>query len=338
MKRIWFIIILLGLLASACAPQGSGMPATGGSTPTPESTPTTEPTTGQPTPEPTQGHIPVDLPPAQLAAIKALADELGIGTEEIQILSVEDVNWPDGCLGVVRMGVMCTQQIVPGFSIILQANGEKYEYHTNADGSVVVKSPLTNAEAPQKAAQQVLARLLGIDPASINVASSHPIEWGDACLGVAQPGVVCAQMVTPGFIILLEANGKQYELHTNEDGSLVVDGAVALSWHREGGIAGFCDDLVIYDAGEVRAAECTSNGKTWSGSLRDLASAEELTKYNAWLAKYATVTVNMDDGGTADAMKVTLNLNGSGHAQPTGAEKQEMVAWAQALYAKLNAK
>jgi len=327
MKKIWFTIIIFGLLVAACAPQSSGMPQTGGSTPTSE-----------PSPQPTQGHIPVDLSPAQLAALKALEDELGISAEKIQILSVEAVNWPNGCLGVVHMGVMCTQQIVPGFRIVLEANGEKYEFHTNQDGSVVIKSPLTNAEAPQKSAQQELAKLLGISPDEILVVSSTPIEWSDACLGVAQPGISCAQGVTPGFILLLEANGKQYEFHTNEDGSVVVNGGVNLSWHREGGIAGFCDDLVIYDAGDVRAADCKSAGNTWSGSLKDLASKEELGQYNSWLEKFGTVTVSADDGDVADAMKVTLTLNGSGHGHPSEAEKQEMIAWAQAIYGKLNLK
>ncbi len=111
-----------------------------------------------------------------------------------------------------------------------------------------------------------------------------------------------------------------------------------LTWHREGGIAGFCDDLAILTTGEVRASNCKSNGKTSIGNLKDLISADEMTKFNSWLDKFASVSINSGDNATADAMKVSLILNGNGHAQPTEAEQQEMVNWAQALYTKLSTK
>src|SRR5262249_19597338 len=82
--------------------------------------------------------IPVDIPPAQRAVIAALAAQLGIPADQIRVVSSEAVTWQDGCLGVVRMGVMCIQGHVQGFRIILRANGAQYEYHTNQDGSVLV--------------------------------------------------------------------------------------------------------------------------------------------------------------------------------------------------------
>ena len=73
-------------------------------------------------------------------ALKARADlvkRLQIDPDTIQLVSVEAVEWPDGCLGVQTPGVMCTMVITPGYRVILEAGGKQYEYHTDASGDVV---------------------------------------------------------------------------------------------------------------------------------------------------------------------------------------------------------
>jgi hypothetical protein len=49
----------------------------------------------------------------------------------------------------------------------------------------------------------------------ITVVSTEPMQWPDACLGVSTPGTVCAQVITPGFKIVLEHDGTQYEYHSD---------------------------------------------------------------------------------------------------------------------------
>jgi hypothetical protein len=332
--------MLFGLLVAACAP-APGVPGNGDATGTPEAappqaSPTAEPMVEptQPTGQPTEG----ESAAAEQAALEALAKELGIGTDEIEVVSVEAVQWRDSCLGIVRIDALCAQGIVPGFRIILSANDTEYEYHTNADGGTMVKSPLPEAGAPLEAAQVALAEDLGIETGEIEVVSSYPIEWPNACLGVARPGEACAEVITPGYLIVLQAGGKQYEYHTNADGSIIQAGEVELSWHREGGIAGFCDDLFVFTTGEIQASQCSGAGQAWNGSLRETLSAEELGQYNAWLEKFGPVTIEMGDEAVADAMKVSLFLKGRGSAQPTEADQQELLAWAQDLYTKLNQK
>lgn len=67
--------------------------------------------------------------------------------------------------------------------------------------------------------QQQLARQLAIDPQSVSVLSVEATNWPDSCLGAEQPGEMCAAVITPGFKITLDADGQDYVLHTNEDGS-----------------------------------------------------------------------------------------------------------------------
>jgi hypothetical protein len=139
-KSIFALLITLSLL-SACAqstPTGVYPPPV--SIPVTPTTiavypgPTSVPTVVPPTPT----HIPVDLTPAQMAAIQAVSDKYNIPVDQVQITSTEAKTWPSGCLGVVIPGVMCTNMIVQGFSIKLEANGQQFEIHTNQDGTSVV--------------------------------------------------------------------------------------------------------------------------------------------------------------------------------------------------------
>jgi len=70
-----------------------------------------------------------------------LADKLNIHQETIQLVNSQAVQWPDSCLGVQTPGSMCAMHVVDGFKIILSANGQTYEVHTNQDGSESVLVP-----------------------------------------------------------------------------------------------------------------------------------------------------------------------------------------------------
>jgi len=142
-KKLVVSLLSWGLLLAACGPQVTPVVTQ----PVPTTVPTTQPTTvptDVPTtipvtqPEPTGTPIHVDLTPAQLAAMQALAQQLQIPVEQITLVSTEAVDWPDGCLGVVLPNVSCLQAITPGFRIIFSVNGQAYEYHTNQDGSGVI--------------------------------------------------------------------------------------------------------------------------------------------------------------------------------------------------------
>lgn len=82
-------------------------------------------------------------------------------------------------------------------------------------------SPDANAGSPADRARADLAQRLNVDPSGIVVVSSEPVDWPDACLGIQSPDVMCAQVITPGYKIILEVDGKQYEYHTNDSGSTV---------------------------------------------------------------------------------------------------------------------
>ncbi len=87
---------------------------------------------------------PADLPQAAVNARQALATRLGLDLDLlIDVVSVEEVEWPDSCLGVSSPDVMCAQIVTPGYRIGLEYAGLKYEYHTDLSGERVVAAPLT---------------------------------------------------------------------------------------------------------------------------------------------------------------------------------------------------
>lgn len=78
--------------------------------------------------------------PAVAAAREVLAKQLRITLDAIQVVSVEEVQWPDGCLGVRTPGVFCIQIVVPGYRVVLEADGRRYTYHTDLEGRQVVRA------------------------------------------------------------------------------------------------------------------------------------------------------------------------------------------------------
>lgn len=80
---------------------------------TPTPTPSTKPPTG----------------PAALA-VSDLATRLGETDAEIEVVSQEEVTWPDSSLGCPKPGMMYAQVLTPGLRIVLSAGGKRYEYHS----------------------------------------------------------------------------------------------------------------------------------------------------------------------------------------------------------------
>jgi len=59
------------------------------------------------------------------------------------------------------------------------------------------------------------AAQLGVDPSTVQVVQAERTEWPDAGLGCPRPGEFYAQVVTPGYLVIVEANDTQLEYHTD---------------------------------------------------------------------------------------------------------------------------
>ena len=57
---------------------------------------------------------------------------------------------------------------------------------------------------------------------AIAILEASQQEWPDGALGCAAPGMNYMQMVTPGYRVRLQANGRSYEYHSDLKGRFVL--------------------------------------------------------------------------------------------------------------------
>jgi len=322
MRKYLIILIIMILMLAACAPQAA---------------PTEQPVPTNNDSYPNDSYPNDGLTPAQLAAITALSQVLNLPSSQIVLISTEAMEWPDGCLGVHRIDVMCTQAIVPGYKIVLEANGRTYEVHTNEAGTTVVVVPdVANTGPLEEIVIKQLASNLGLKEDAISVVSTSDVEFSDSCLGVAMQDVLCAQVITPGKIIVLESEGVQYTYHVSEDASLVQPATLALTWSRQGGIAGFCDSLTVFLSGELYGNKCKAEPNGALGTFASLLTEEERQQFDAWVKELGQVTLDASDPkGVSDAMEVKLAFYGLGTGSLTDEDEQALMNWAQTVFQKL---
>ena len=78
------------------------------------------------------------LPPvAVIKARQALADTLGIGVENVEIVSHEPAEWSDSCLGLGGPAESCLMAMVPGWKVELSADGKLYTARTDELGDAI---------------------------------------------------------------------------------------------------------------------------------------------------------------------------------------------------------
>jgi hypothetical protein len=86
-------------------------------------------------PPPTIGEIPAEI----LETLHADArDRAGQPNAVITLIRAEAVQWPDGSLGCPQPDMMYTQAIVPGYWVVLELDGESFDYRVSERGGFVL--------------------------------------------------------------------------------------------------------------------------------------------------------------------------------------------------------
>lgn len=308
---VFLTLILATLLLGACATAGS-----------PDSTDTPggpTPPAGNETPgadeTPSLGNIPSEASNAVEAAIEKLADQLGVDLSSVTVVSVEQKDWPDACLGAAGPEEMCAQVITPGYLVVLEVNGARYEVRTDLTGGNVRIVPGAVGEA-----LETLAGKLGLDTNALQTLSVERMEWSDACLGVRAPKEVCAQVITPGYRVELQANGKTYVYHTDESGQKVVlaefplpeTGSAPLVWSEFDELG--CQLLVV-DTDQVTFGPCEGDLTTIPFPL-DLNNSD----LGTFIEQFGSFEVDVAGG--------KLKFQGQGTETATPAQQRMIAEWA----------
>ncbi len=76
------------------------------------------------------------------------------------------------------------------------------------------------AESLLRLARADLAQRLGVSAGDVTVVSISARDFSDASMGVPQAGQMYAQVITPGYVIVLAVHGQEYTYHGS--GSRIV--------------------------------------------------------------------------------------------------------------------
>lgn len=291
-------------------------------------------------------------------AIQMLAQRLDLDPAQIEIVSIDEVDWPDACLGVELPGRVCATVITPGYKIILEVNSRQYEVHTDRSGGNILL-----ASAPQPGiGELLLVWKSAARPCQMVEVGKYGAAAGD-CGGVLlQSPFTSAERVNE-----LKAFINTYQSFTSETaaGEVTFTGqgdrtastseqrsiaewskivyleavngrsetatGTVFTWHREGGIAGFCDDLVVSRSGMASAASCKGTTGIFLGDFR--LNSTQLDQLYKYLDTYQTGEIYREDNpGGADDLKATLSFSGTGDLPLTEIIEKELLEFASKLY------
>jgi len=90
-----------------------------------------------------------------------------------------------------------------------------------ADGVLPEPDRTDEEDLAIEAAFAAFEEMDGPPSSELDVSGVTTVDWPNACLGVETPGVACAQVITPGFIVFLSGAAGDYEFHTDANGNAV---------------------------------------------------------------------------------------------------------------------
>ena len=205
MKRFLVLALLLTLLLSACA-QVIQTPPVDRKTPLYESV----------------GDY-LDRTSSEKAAIEIIINQYGYEASQILPLKTTRKTWTDTCLEVAPISEICVPEEIPGYFMLFYADHSIFEAHTDqSTQKIYVLNYLTKYSSPVEVAIQYLAKQLDVPANKIQVQSNEQIDWPDSCLGFMSEDIVCVPVITPGFLIRLEALGVVSEFHADIYGSRLI--------------------------------------------------------------------------------------------------------------------
>jgi len=160
----------------------------------------------------------------QETARQLVANQEEITSDQVTILSTEKHSWTDNCLGMPNADEICPEGKIEGYLIVLNGNDHIYEVHSDITASSTrLRSVFDTNLSPQEQTVELLAKQLNIATTEILVQSIEPVDWTNSCLDM-ETNTNCADVIIPGFRIILEANGQLFEYHTDQVASVIYGG------------------------------------------------------------------------------------------------------------------
>lgn len=173
-------------------------------------------------------------------AKEAVEREEEVTPETIRVRRAVSVTWPDASLGCPEEGQMYAQVVTKGYQVQLQAGTRLYRVHVSGGRAVVCGKPIergrrsklpekvpptqeseTIEEVPEGIMKSILDDLVertGAERDAVEIRQAHSRVWSDGSLGCPKPGQIYPQVLTEGYRVVLEYNGKKYDYRATRRG------------------------------------------------------------------------------------------------------------------------
>jgi hypothetical protein len=110
------------------------------------------------------------------------------------------------CICILVLTVAC--------SLPAEPNNSSGDVTTPGTSPAIAEPPTVVVEK----LKSFLQRQFDIPAAQVEVQQAETMQWADACLGLPQADELCAQMVTPGYRVVLSTPDGAFDFHTDQTG------------------------------------------------------------------------------------------------------------------------
>ena len=300
-----------------------------------------------------------EVPLAAEGARFVLSQVLGI--TDVEIVSVQPVEWPNACMGLAYPEELCAAIITPGAIVTLAVGDAIYTYHADQTGGSVrlAQAPPVALDAPvlawQNTFQGVCGQLLlNLDRGAAGRCGSPMIaaplrsDWVQRNLpelvstyAPFRAETVAGTVVFTGTGALVATPVEQRMLAEFariaagiiEGGREGASYGLALALHREGGLAGICEDSEVTVSGEAFISSC--RGATPERLAYGRLTVEELAQLYALLDSTSFFEWSDPTAIAYDGLAQELTFTGRGDVAGGEVEVQALLDLVSAIYARL---
>jgi hypothetical protein len=93
------------------------------------------------------GRVAAGLQAVTEAALVDASQRTGHPRTELKLVAAAAVTWRNGALGCPQPGMLYTDALVPGYRVVIEAAGQRLDYHASARGEPLL-CPADRAEEP----------------------------------------------------------------------------------------------------------------------------------------------------------------------------------------------
>ena len=69
--------------------------------------------------------------------------------------------------------------------------------------------------------QNQISETLGVAPESIQIQNVEKMDWPNSCLGLPEGDEVCAEVITPGWLLTFNIDNQEYRYRVDTTGTVI---------------------------------------------------------------------------------------------------------------------